>query len=176
MRSVTLRLTYVNMTDLNTHAPTRFLRDEELRRGIELFYFAYRDFTRDPDEILAKYGYGRAHHRVIHFIKRNPGMPVSELLKYLRTTKQSLSRVLGQLVEEGYVVQEKGTRDRRQRLLNLTEKGQKLEAELSAPLRERVARAYKLSGAEAVAGYWKVLLNMVDEHERQMVLEHVERD
>lgn len=94
-----------------------------MRQGIELLYFAYRDFTAGPDEILAGYGFGRAHHRVIYFVGRHPGMTVSGLLGILRITKQSLSRVLGQLIEEEFIRQRAGERDRRQRLLNLTDKG-----------------------------------------------------
>ncbi|MGE4281384.1 MAG: MarR family winged helix-turn-helix transcriptional regulator, partial [Magnetospirillum sp.] len=86
------------MTDVKTPINPLFLREEELRQGIELLFFAYRDFTAEPDAILAEYGYGRAHHRVIYFVGRNPGMTVSDLLTILRITKQSLSRVLGQLV------------------------------------------------------------------------------
>ncbi|MBX9634190.1 MAG: MarR family transcriptional regulator, partial [Magnetospirillum sp.] len=111
------------MTDIKTGINPLFLREEELRQGIELLFYAYRDFTAEPDAILAEYGFGRAHHRVIYFVGRNPGMTVSELLDILRITKQSLSRVLGQLVEEGFITQRPGLRDRRQRLLELTEKG-----------------------------------------------------
>lgn len=163
------------MTDIKSSAPTLFLRDEELRRGIELMYFAYRDMIGDPDEILAKYGLGRAHHRVIHFVKHNPGMPVSELLRYLRITKQSLSRVLGELLERGYIRQEKGREDRRQRLLHLTAEGLELESALFAPERERLSRAYRKAGVEAVAGFWNVLFNMVDEDEKRMVRDYLER-
>lgn len=118
-----------------------YLREEELRRGVELLYFAYRDFTRDPDEILAESRFGRAHHRVLYFVGRNPGTTVSGLLSLLRITKQSLSRVLGQLVEDGYITQESGLEDRRQRLLYLTDKGQAFEKELFATQRDRVAEA-----------------------------------
>lgn len=152
-----------------------YLREEELRRGIELLYFAYRDFTRDPDEILAESGFGRAHHRVLYFVGRNPGTTVSGLLKLLRITKQSLSRVLGQLVEDGYIDQRPGTTDRRQRLLYLTEKGSNFEKELFSTQRHRVAHAYKTAGPEAVAGFWDVLLNIVNEAEREIVLRQIEK-
>ena len=118
-----------------------YLREEELRRGIELLYFAYRDFTRDPDEILATSNFGRAHHRVLYFVGRNRGTTVSGLLKLLRITKQSLSRVLGQLVDDGYIVQKTGQEDRRQRLLYLTEKGELFEKQLFSTQRSRVAEA-----------------------------------
>lgn len=153
-----------------------YLREEELRRGIELLYFAYRDFTRDPDEILAQSQFGRAHHRVLYFVGRNPGTTVSGLLDLLRITKQSLSRVLGQLVDDGFIHQKTGTEDRRQRLLYLTEKGQTFEKELFSTQRSRVANAYKTAGPDAVAGFWEVLLNIVDEHDRSTVLQQIEKD
>ncbi|WP_262691127.1 MarR family winged helix-turn-helix transcriptional regulator [Kordiimonas aestuarii] len=152
-----------------------YLREEELRRGVELLYFAYRDFTSDPDEILAQSRFGRAHHRVLYFVGRNPGTTVSGLLSLLRITKQSLSRVLGQLVEEGYIQQDAGLEDRRQRLLHLTDKGKAFEKELFASQRDRVAEAYKRAGPEAVAGFWEVLLNIVDGDERDTVLRQIEK-
>ncbi|MGH6682938.1 MAG: MarR family winged helix-turn-helix transcriptional regulator, partial [Pseudolabrys sp.] len=91
---------------------------------IELLFFAYRDFVGDPDEVLSKLGFGRAHHRVLHFVNRNPGMTVADLLDILNITKQSLGRVLKQLVDHGHVVQKEGARDRRQRLLFVTPKGE----------------------------------------------------
>ncbi len=105
MHSVAVTGIYVNMTDISLQANPLFLREEELRQGIELLFYAYRDFTAEPDAILAKYKFGRAHHRAIYFVGRYPGTTVSELLGILRITKQSLSRVLGQLVREGFVEQ-----------------------------------------------------------------------
>ena len=163
------------MSDLGSGPNPLFLRDEELRRGIELLFFAYRDFTGDPDQILRDYGFGRAHHRVLHFVGRNPGLPVSRLLAILKITKQSLSRVLSQLVHEGYVRQEKGARDRRQRLLHLTEQGTALEGALSEVQRSRVGRAYRQAGAEAVAGFQKVLVGLIDEVERRDILRAINR-
>lgn len=154
------------MTDVKTGINPLFLREEELRQGIELLFYGYRDFTAEPDAMLAEYGFGRAHHRVIYFVGRNPGMTVSELLVILRITKQSLSRVLGQLVEEGFVIQRPGTRDRRQRLLDLTEKGVELERQLTERQRTRFARAYREAGAEAVEGFRKVMLGLIDEADR----------
>ena len=156
----------VNMSDVKTGINPLFLREEELRQGLELLFFAYRDFTAEPDAILGEYGFGRAHHRVIYFVGRNPGMTVSDLLGILRITKQSLSRVLGQLVDEGFITQRPGTRDRRQRLLELTEKGIELERQLTERQRARIARAYRDAGAEAVEGYRKVLLGLIDEADR----------
>lgn len=150
-----------------------FLREEELRLGIELLFYAYRDFTAEPDAILAKRDFGRAHHRVIYFVGRYPSITVSELLGILRITKQSLSRVLTQLLDQDYVVQAPGRRDRRQRLLTLTAKGQELERELSENQRALIAKAYRAAGAAAVEGFRKVLLGMVNEEDRRKVLEHV---
>src|SRR5437879_4324573 len=98
---------------------------------IELLFFTYRDFTSDPDDVLEKFGFGRAHHRVLHFVNRSPGMKVAELLDILKITKQSLGRVLKQLVDEGYVVQKAGAHDRRQRLLYVTPKGEALATKLA---------------------------------------------
>jgi len=159
------------MTDIKSGVNPLFLRDEELRQGIELIFYAYRDFTAEPDAILARYGFGRAHHRVIYFVGRNPGITVSALLDILKITKQSLSRVLGQLVREGFITQTTGTQDRRQRLLDLTTQGTDLERELSENQRERIARAYRAAGAEAVEGYRKVLLGMVNEEDRRKFFE-----
>ena len=142
--------------------------EDEVRQGIELLFFAYRDFTAEPDAILAQHDFGRAHHRVIHFVGRHPQMTVGELLGILRITKQSLSRVLGQLVRQGFIIQHPGPRDRRQRLLDLTPKGRELERQLSAPQRARVANAYRQAGAEAVEGFRKVLLGIIaDEDDRR---------
>jgi DNA-binding MarR family transcriptional regulator len=149
------------MSDIKSAANPLFLREEELRQGIELLYYAYRDFTAEPDEILARYGFGRAHHRVIYFVGRYPEMTVTQLLGILRITKQSLSRVLGQLVREGFIKQRSGDRDRRQRLLELTEKGVELERELSETQRQRVAQAYREAGAQAVDGFRKVMLGVI---------------
>jgi len=142
-----------------------FLRDEELRQAIEMLFFAYRDFTGVADEILADYGFGRAHHRAIYFIGRHPGMPVSDLLRILRITKQSLNRVLSQLIDEDYVSQQQGSRDRRQRLLRLTDKGRALEERLSVAQRTLIAGAYREVGAEAVDGFRKVLLGIMNSEE-----------
>ena len=136
-------------------------RDEAIRQGIELLFFAYRDFTAEPDAILAQYGFGRAHHRVVHFVGRHPQMTVGELLGILRITKQSLNRVLGQLVRQGFIVQHRGAQDRRQRLLELTTSGRELEHRLSELQRARVAAAYDKAGAPAVEGFRKVLLGII---------------
>jgi DNA-binding MarR family transcriptional regulator len=113
---------------------------------IELFFFAYRDFTSDPDEILADYGFGRAHHRVLHFVNRRPGLTVAELLDVLKITKQSLARVLKQLIDTGHIVQVQGPRDRRQRELYPTAKGRSLALDLARPQSRRIAQALQDSG------------------------------
>ncbi|RME18741.1 MAG: MarR family transcriptional regulator [Alphaproteobacteria bacterium] len=139
-----------------------FLTDEQLRQGIEAMFFAYRGFTADPDRILAEHGYGRAHHRAIHFIHRSPGTTVNNLLSILGVTKQSLNRVLRSLIDEGLVEVRVGTRDRRERHLYLTEKGAALERELSDVQRERMRAAYRQAGPEAVQGFRAVLEAMMD--------------
>ena len=151
------------MADIKSGANPLFLREEELRQAMELLFFAYRDFTGEPDEILAEFGFGRAHHRVIYFVGRHPGITVSELLSILRITKQSLSRVLGQLVQQSFIDQRPGPSDRRQRLLTLTDKGRALEARLTERQRAMFARAYREAGAEAVEGFRKVLQGLADE-------------
>jgi len=149
------------MADVKSAANPPFLREEELRQGIELLYFAYRDFTAEADAMLARYGFGRAHHRVIYFVGRHPQMSVSDLLGILRITKQSLSRVLGQLVLQGFIIQKPGRRDRRRRLLELTEKGIELERQLSELQRQRIARAYREAGAQAAEGFRKVMTGII---------------
>src|SRR4030095_2819326 len=116
---------------------------------IELLFFAYRDFIGDPDDVLAKLGFGRAHHRVLHFVNRNPGMKVAELLDILKITKQSLGRVLKQLVEQGYVLQKEGANDRRQRLLYVTAKGEALAMRLAGLQTARIAHALAELGPNA---------------------------
>ncbi len=142
-------------------APVGKADEEAVRQGIELLFFAYRDFTAEPDAILASYGFGRAHHRVVHFVGRHPQMTVGALLDVLRITKQSLNRVLGQLVRQGFIIQHQGTEDRRQRLLQLTERGRELEHRLSEPQRARIGAAFEKAGAPAAEGFRKVLLGII---------------
>lgn len=167
-------MTDVKFRDAKTGTGLLYLRDEELRQGIELLFFAYRDFTSDPDVILARDKLGRAHHRAIYFIGRHPGINVAELLGILRITKQSLGRVLKQLIARGLLEQKTGTRDRRQRLLYLTPKGTELERQLTETQRARVARAYREAGPEAVAGYRKVLMGLINEEHREAVQRAIE--
>lgn len=139
-----------------------FLTDEQVRKGIEAMFFAYRGFTADPDRILAKMDYGRAHHRAIHFIHRNPGTTVNNLLSILGVTKQSLNRVLRTLIEDGLVESRIGRRDKRERHLFLTEKGAELERGLSDAQRARMRAAYRAAGPVAVQGFRQVLEAMMD--------------
>ena len=137
-------------------------RDDELRRGIEAMFFAYRGFTSDPDKILAGYSYGRAHHRAIHFIDRCPGTTVNNLLDILGVTKQSLNRVLRKLIEDGLVKSKIGEVDKRERHLVLTPDGLKLERQLSKMQRQRMGEAYRKAGSEAVIGFRNVLEKLMD--------------
>lgn len=153
---------------MDTPAPDvePFLADEEVRQALELLFFAYRDFTGEPDALLASDGFGRAHHRVIYFVKRNPSITVNRLLGILKITKQSLSRVLGQLVREGYINQETDRGDRRRRTLTLTAKGEALEAKLTDCQGTRIRRAYSAAGADAVRGFKTVLAHIINEDDR----------
>ncbi|RJL06321.1 MarR family winged helix-turn-helix transcriptional regulator [Paracoccus siganidrum] len=139
-----------------------FLTDDQLRRGIEAMFFAYRAFTADPDMILADLDYGRAHHRALHFINRDPGLTVTALLAVLGVTKQSLNRVLRTLIDDGLVESRVGRRDRRERQLHLTPKGVALERRLSEAQRARMRAAYRKAGPQAVAGFRQVLEAMMD--------------
>ena len=143
-----------------------FLTDEQVRKGIEAMFFAYRGFTADPDRILEELGYGRAHHRAIHFINRSPGTTVNNLLSILGVTKQSLNRVLRTLIADGLVESTVGRRDKRERHLHLTEDGATLERALSVAQRDRMRAAYRAAGPEAVAGFRQVLEAMMDEDAR----------
>lgn len=146
-----------------------FLREEEIRRGVELLYFGYGHLTRAIDSGLAAQGLGRAHHRTLYFIARQPGLMVGELLKLLGITKQSLGRVLNELTERGLVEMKPGTEDRRQRLLRLTPAGIALESALFEALRERMSRAYAEAGQGSIAGFWTVLEGLIPAEERARV-------
>jgi DNA-binding MarR family transcriptional regulator len=137
---------------------------------IELLFFAYRDFVGDPDEVLERLGFGRAHHRVLHFVNRNPGMKVAELLDVLKITKQSLGRVLKQLVDEGYVVQKAGANDRRQRLLYASAAGEALAAKLAGLQALRIKRVLADLGPDARDAARRFLAGMIDARDRERVL------
>jgi DNA-binding MarR family transcriptional regulator len=136
---------------------------------IELLFFAYRDFIGDADELLARIGFGRAHHRVLHFVNRHPGMRVADLLDILKITKQSLGRVLRDLVEDGYVSQKAGRADRRQRLLFLTAKGEGLARDLALLQTRRFARALHECGPGARDTARRFLAAMIDPAARMEV-------
>lgn len=142
---------------------------------IELLFFAYRDFVSDPDDVLAKFGFGRAHHRVLHFVNRHPGMKVADLLDVLKITKQSLGRVLKQLVDEGYVIQKEGENDRRQRLLFVTTKGETLAMKLAGLQTERIARALAELGHGAHEQARRFLNAMIDAEGRDGVQKLIAR-
>jgi len=144
-----------------------FLTDEQLRKGIEAMFFAYRGFTADPDRILETMDYGRAHHRALHFIHRSPGTTVSNLLAILGVTKQSLNRVLRSLVKDGLVEARVGKTDKRERNLYLTAKGAELERQLSDAQRARMRAAYRAAGPAAVQGFRTVLEAMMDPEMRR---------
>lgn len=144
-----------------------FLREPELRRGLELLYFGNSHITRSIDRGLAGQGLGRAHHRALYFIARKPGLTVSELLALLAITKQSLGRVLNELIERDLVDVSPGERDRRQRLLRLTTAGAALENELFDALREKLSAAYAKAGQAAVGGFWAVLEGLIPDDERR---------
>jgi len=137
---------------------------------IELLFFAYRDFVGHPDGILENLGFGRAHHRVLHFVNRNPGMKVAELLDILKITKQSLGRVLKQLIDQGYVVQQEGANDRRQRLLYATAKGEQLAMQLAGLQTARIARVLAEIGPGGRESARRFLAGMIDADDRDHVL------
>jgi DNA-binding MarR family transcriptional regulator len=140
---------------------------------IELLFFAYRDFVGDPDHVLARIGFGRAHHRVLHFVNRNPGMTVADLLDILKITKQSLGRVLKQLVDQGYVLQKAGPNDRRQRLLYVTSKGEALAMKLAGLQTTRIARALAELGPDSHQAAQRFLAALLDAENRDGVLRFI---
>jgi len=175
---VTIAPKYVNMADVNlpignragpADAEPSAKAPEPSWDLIELLFFAYRDFVSDPDDVLEKFGFGRAHHRVLHFVNRHPGIKVADLLDVLRITKQSLGRVLKQLVDEGYVVQKEGENDRRQRLLFVTAKGEALAMKLAGLQTERIARALGDFGPGAHEHARRFLIAMIDADGREDV-------
>jgi DNA-binding MarR family transcriptional regulator len=140
---------------------------------IELFFFAYRDFVSDPDRILGDYGFGRAHHRVLHFVDRQSGLTIAELLDILRITKQSLNRVLKELIEKGFVEQRPGTVDRRQRLLFTTAPGHQLAVRLARLQTRRIMRALTDRGRDLDGNLQdaaaRFLFAMIDPSDRELV-------
>ncbi len=148
-----------------------FLREAEIRRGAELLFFGYSNLYKPSDRVLSERGLGRAHHRALYFIARQPGMTIGALLRLLGITKQSLGRVLNEMVERELIVIAPGEEDRRQRLLSLTKEGAELEGELFAIMREVLSAAYAQAGQEAVTGFWRVLELLIPTTERARVAE-----
>lgn len=140
---------------------------------MELLFFAYRDFTSEPDAVLSEYGFGRAHHRVLHFVNQNPGLRVADLLDILRITKQSLSRVLNTLIDDGFIQQKSSTADRRARLLYTTEKGHALADQLADLQITKIAQALQAAGPDAQSTAEAFLAGMIDPEERKRVVELV---
>lgn len=157
----------VNMAASASSASPLFLREPELRRGLELLYFGNSHITRSIDQGLAAQGLGRAHHRALYFVARKPDLTVSDLLGLLAITKQSLGRVLNELIERELVEVRPGERDRRQRLLRLTTTGFDLENALFDALRAKLSAAYARAGQQAVSGFWAVLEGLIPEEERR---------
>ena len=162
-------------TGLAERRPAGGAAGEPIWDIIELLFFAYRDFVGDPDEVLLKLGFGRAHHRVLHFVNRNPGMKVADLLEILNITKQSLGRVLKQLVDQGYVLQKEGEQDRRQRLLYVTPKGEALALRLATLQTQRINRAFSELGPNAHEAARRFLTSMIDADNRDDVLRLIGR-
>jgi DNA-binding MarR family transcriptional regulator len=158
-------------TENGDHDPAAALRWDV----IELLFFAYRDFVGDADEVLRAFGFGRAHHRVMHFVTRYPGLKVADLLDVLRITKQSLGRVLKQLIDQGYVVQKEGANDRRQRLLYVTGKGEMLAMKLAGLQSARIARALAELGPGAHDAARRLLAAMIDDDNREGILRLIAR-
>jgi DNA-binding MarR family transcriptional regulator len=143
--------------------------DARLIATVELLFFAYRDFTGEADAVLAEFGLGRAHHRVLHFVNRHPGLRVADLLEVLKITKQSLARVLKELVDKGWISQQTGVDDRRERLLRVTENGARLARRLDQLQAARVARALAASGHGSEEAVRRFLFNMIGTEERSRV-------
>ncbi len=159
----------VNMASPTPSASPLFLRETEIRRGVELLYFGNSHLTRAIDRGLAAKGLGRAHHRALYFIARQPDLTVSQLLALLAITKQSLGRVINELTERNLIEMRPGDKDRRQRLLRLTPEGAAFENELFEALRERLSAAYASAGQGAVGGFWAVLEGLIPAEERSRV-------
>jgi DNA-binding MarR family transcriptional regulator len=183
---VTLNPRYVNMADINfqrsaaqpdsqgSETSSGGARAGELRWDIiELLFFAYRDFVGDADHELEAFGFGRAHHRVLHFVHRYPGLKVADLLDVLRITKQSLGRVLKQLLDEGYIIQKTGNNDRRQRLLYATPKGEALVGKLAGLQTDRINRAIADIGPAGTETVRQFLRAMIDRDDPDKVLETI---
>ena len=150
------------MADLNKLLTPLFLNETEIRKVIELIFFSYRDFTSGPDKILDKLNFGRAHHRVIYFVGKQKNLTIKELLSILQITKQSLSRVLNQLVKEKYIMLAAGI-DKRTKILTLTNKGQELEHQLSSIQISKLHNTLKKFNNSEIDAFKKVIFSIIDE-------------
>ncbi|WP_085810535.1 MarR family winged helix-turn-helix transcriptional regulator [Sphingomonas sp. TZW2008] len=155
------------MTSILVPSPDLFLREDAIRGGMDLLFFANTRHLKRADEKLAELGLGRAHHRVLYFVQRKPGSPISGLQSILAITKQSLKRVTHDLIERGLIELQQGRVDRRQRLVHLTDSGAALERQLFAELHDNMAQAYAASGGDAVRGFWTVLQHLIGDEGRQ---------
>jgi len=158
------------MADLNKLLSPFFLNDKEIRKVIELLFFSYRDFTSGPDKILEKLNFGRAHHRVIYFVGKKNHITIKELLGVLQITKQSLSRVLNQLVSEKFILVSTGT-DKRTKKLSLTEKGKKLENELSTIQIKKIREVINSFDVENINGFKQILYEMIEDKNKKIFQE-----
>ena len=158
------------MADLNNLLSPFFLNDKEIRKVIELLFFSYRDFTSGPDKILEKLNFGRAHHRVIYFVGKKHHITIKELLGVLQITKQSLSRVLNQLVSEKFILVSTGT-DKRTKKLSLTEKGKKLENELSTIQIKKIREVINRFDVENINGFKQILYEMIEDKNKKIFQE-----
>lgn len=168
-RATLVAMAQENYLSQTPAASALFLREEEVRRGIEYLFFAHGALWRGVDARLADAGIGRAHHRALYFIARQPGISVSASLALLGITKQSLGRVLRELESRGFVTACQGGRDRRQKILHLTEAGKALETSLFIPLRDAMGRAYTAAGQQAVTGFWHVNEALIPARDRERV-------
>ena len=150
------------MADLNKLLTPLYLNEKEIRKIIELMFFSYRDFTSGPDRVLEKIKFGRAHHRVIYFVGKKNGLTIKELLSILQITKQSLSRVLNQLVKEKFIILSTGE-DKRTKKLTLSKKGQELEIKLSNIQITNIYNVIKNFDEIDINGFKKVLFKMINE-------------
>ena len=154
------------MTDLNKLLTPLYLNETEIRKAVELIFFSYRDFTAGPDKILEKINFGRAHHRVIYFVGKQKKITIKELLSILQITKQSLSRVLNQLVKEKFIFVSTGI-DKRTKNLSLTKKGEDLEKELSTIQINKIRNVLKQFNEKDINGFKKILYAMIEEKNKK---------
>ena len=182
MLELSVKIIYVNNTDTfgdggtsDDMSKAKDSKDRDFNDAIELMFFAYRDFIADPDVILEAHGFGRAHHRVLHFVAGNPGISIADLLDILRVTKQSLARVLRDLIDGDYVEQRIGANDRRKRLLHLTQKGAALHGKLIAPQEKRFAEVLAALGPQAFEQWKKTMRLVINGEDRENVDELIRR-